>query len=70
MTIDLFPDMDNLVGKYFEFRLLKGELFVAFLVLDVLCLVVHVEDKQTALPYAMIETTHRIRQKLTLILDP
>ena len=37
--------MDNLVGKSFEFTLLKEELYVALFVPDVLCLVVHVEGK-------------------------
>jgi len=38
-------------------------------VLDVLCLVVHV-DKIDALLDVVIETSRRIRQKLTLILGP
>jgi len=36
MNVGPLPDMDNPIGKYFEFTLLKGELFVAFLVPDVL----------------------------------
>jgi len=36
--------MENPVGKYFEFPLLKGELSVAFLVPDVLFPVVHVDE--------------------------
>jgi len=38
-------DMDNPVGKYFDFPLLKEELSVAFLVPDVLCFVVHVDGR-------------------------
>jgi len=59
--------MDNPVGKYFESPLLKGELFVAFLILGVLHTYIE-EDKIVALPDAPIETTHIIRQKLTWIL--
>jgi len=36
MNVGRLPDMDNPVRKYFESRLLKGELSVAFLVPDVL----------------------------------
>jgi hypothetical protein len=59
--------MDNHVGKYFESPLLKGELFVAFLVPGVFYTYTE-EDKIVALPDAVIETTHIIRQKLTYIL--
>jgi len=38
--------MDNPVGKYFEFPLLKGELSVDFLVPDVLCMIVHVDGRK------------------------
>jgi hypothetical protein len=38
--------MGNPVGKYFEFPLLKGELFVDFLIPDALCLVVHIDGKK------------------------
>ena len=64
-----FPDMDNLVGKSFEFPLLIVELSIALFVPDVLCLVVHV-DRRTAHSNIMKETTHKIRQKLTWILGP
>jgi len=37
--------MDISVGKYFEFTLLKKELFVAFFVTGVLYLVVHVDER-------------------------
>jgi len=38
--------MDNPVGKYFEFPLLKEELFVALLIHEVFCLVVHIEGRR------------------------
>jgi hypothetical protein len=44
-NIGPLPDMDNPVGKYVEFPLMKGELFVAFLVPDVLYLIVHVDGR-------------------------
>jgi len=41
-----FAYMDNSIGKYFEFPLLKEELSVAFLVPDVLCLIVHIDERK------------------------
>jgi hypothetical protein len=61
--------MDNFVGKYFKYPLPKEELFVAFPVLDVLYMYTE-EDKISTLLDALIETTHRIRQKLMWILGP
>ena len=63
--------MDNSVGKFFEFPLLKEELFVAFSLFLRSFVWLHTyieEDKRTALSVTMIEITHRIRQKLTWIL--
>jgi hypothetical protein len=39
-------DMDNPIGKYFEFPMLKGELFVAFLVPNVIFLFIHVDGRK------------------------
>ena len=66
---DPFPNINNPVEKSFEFPLLKEELFVGFIVFDVLCLFENV-DKITALLDTMIETAHRIRQKCMWILGP
>ena len=38
--------MDDPIGKSFEFPMLKEELYVAFFVTDVLCLVVHVDKRR------------------------
>jgi len=54
------PDIDSPVGKYFESPLLKEELSIAFLILDVLYTKTE-KDKIVALPDAVIETTHIIR---------
>ncbi len=43
MNFGPFPDLDNLIGKSFEFPLLIEELSIAFFVLDVFCLVVHID---------------------------
>jgi len=45
-NVDPLPDLDNPVEKSFEFPLLKEELFVVFFILDVVCLVAHVERKR------------------------
>jgi len=43
VNVGPLPGMDNPVGKYFEFPSLKGKLSVAFLIPDVLCLIVLVD---------------------------
>jgi len=45
-NVDHFPNMDNSVGKSFDFSFLKEELFVAIFVLDVLCLVAHIDRRR------------------------
>jgi hypothetical protein len=46
MNVGPLPDMDNIVGKFFEFPLLIEELYVALFVPDVLCLVVHLDRRK------------------------
>jgi len=64
--------MDYPVEKYFEFPLLKGEVFVAFLVPGVLCLVVHVDERRqkNCSTRCYDRDKSHIRQKLTWILGP
>jgi len=46
MKVGHLSDMDNSVGKYIEFPLLKEELLVPFHVPDVLYLIIHEDGRR------------------------